>query len=64
MCVQRSIDEDDDMDLADFAVFQRCFTGWSGSWTAPECASADQGDNGNISPQDFCLFLTQWTGPL
>lgn len=51
---------DDDVDLVDFAAFQRCF----GGFASAECYAANMvGGDGMIDLQDFAEFVTAFSGP-
>jgi len=54
------LDADGTSDLRDFAVFQRCFTGGSGSVTAPGCAPADADNDNHVDLDDFAKFSRLW----
>jgi hypothetical protein len=55
-------DLDGDVDLADFATFQRCFTGVE-EMTAPACEWDDHDCDGHVDLRDFAGFLALWTSP-
>jgi len=56
------LDDDGDVDLLDFALFQACFTGPQVS--APEqCQSADLDRDGDVDVMDFWIFAARFTGP-
>lgn len=56
-------DTDGDVDQADFAVFQRCYTGPTGG-VPDECKVWDRdGDQGGIGTGDFTAFSSCWSGP-
>ena len=54
-------DEDQDVDLADFAYFQNCFAG--GGAPSPACAAADLDDDEDVDLDDAALMVTNFTGP-
>ena len=53
---------DDDVDLADVASLQTCFSG-RGEWTDPDCDVADADDDGHVDLSDFWWFHSNLTGP-
>lgn len=55
-------DEDGDADLYDFSMFQRCFTGLSGS-PAPECAQCDFDVDSDIDLDDWRRIRAVFFGP-
>lgn len=55
-------DGDCDVDLADFAEFQLCFSG-PGASAGPGCACADFDDDGDVDLTDFNSFQLSFTGP-
>ena len=55
-------DTDGNVDLADFAALQRCFTGAAGD-AAPESSAADVDGCGSIDLGDFEAFRNALTGP-
>jgi hypothetical protein len=57
-------DADGDVDLADFAGFQLCFTGPDAGPFAPGCEVFDSDDDGDIDLNDFNDFQLAFTGPL
>jgi len=57
------LDGDGDTDLADFVVFQQCFSG-SGARPAPGCDHADLDDDGDVDLADFLIFQQNFTGSL
>ena len=56
------IDNDGDVDLADFAVLQHCFTG-SGGGVPSGCAVANLDGDADIDLSDYELFQNGCTGP-
>lgn len=56
-------DHDGDADLADFAGFQRCFTGPSAGPLAGACVLCDLDLDEDIDPADFAAFALVLTGP-
>jgi len=54
---------DGDVDLRDFAAFQRCFTGAGGAAVESECQRGDLDGCGAISLFDFVGFRNAFTGP-
>ena len=59
-CPDGDFDEDDDVDLSDFGVFQRCF-GQTG--LSPLCAIGDFDANDTINLDDYERFEAWMTGP-
>ena len=57
-------DGDDDVDLADFLIFQTCYTGPGGGPVGPECEVMDDNGDGDVDLSDFLAFQTAFTGPL
>lgn len=57
-----SCDGDDDVDLADFAVLQGCFSGPSGG-VASGCDCADADGDGDVDTADYALIGATLTGP-
>lgn len=55
-------DEDDDIDQADFGLFQKCYAGPI-AVTPVDCECWDRDDNGHVDDADFALFLDCVTGP-
>lgn len=55
-------DRDGDVDLADWAVLQRCFTGSSGQVPC-ECERVDVLPDGRVDGADHRFMLEDWTGP-
>lgn len=63
------VDGDGDVDLADHAAFQDCFSGYY-AWLPIACKCYDQPDpptfpdgDGRIDIDDFEVFLADWSGP-
>jgi len=61
-------DHDADVDLADFAAFQPCFTGPDGQRTLRDCFPADfdgnpADDDMDVDLDDYRLFAEQFNGP-
>lgn len=58
-------DRDGDIDMVDFAEFQRCYTGLtSGSFDLPEgCLCADATRDGVVDTGDFNVFMNCAAGP-
>lgn len=53
------VDGDRDVDMEDFAVFQRCFTGTAGTMTdVPTCGCLDFVRDGKIDDFDLAAFRT------
>lgn len=59
-----SVLPDGDVDLVDFASFQRCFTGPGGSTTGGECPTHDFDEDGDVDGEDFERFRAGMTGQL
>lgn len=55
---------DGDVDFADFAQFQMCFTGAGPSTVAPCCRILDFEPDEDVDLNDFAEFLAAFTGPL
>lgn len=58
------LDDDDDVDLADFAKFQRCFGGAEVSPADADCLVFDFDDDGDVDLDDLGGFHTAMTGAL
>lgn len=56
-------DADQDVDLADFANLQRCFTGPRGGPLGPDCECADLTDDENVDRTDLQVFSKALNGP-
>ncbi len=56
-------DGDDDVDLADFAVFQRCFSGPDRRYRDPLCAQMDGDRDGDVDLDDLRGFEHLLLGP-
>jgi hypothetical protein len=54
-------DDDDDVDLADFAMLQRCV---GGSNPGDGCFRFDLNTNQGLDEQDFAWFIDLLSGPL
>ena len=59
-CGDGDMDDDGDVDLFDFAWWQRCF---AISPVAPDCAEGDFDGNGTIDLSDFAEFAANLVGP-
>ena len=57
-----SCDGGDDLDVADFAVFQACFTGEGGT-VGPGCECSDVDADGDADLADYAIFGRFLTGP-
>lgn len=55
-------DDDGDVDLADFAPFEICFTGPGGAF-APGCEPGDFDGDADIDCSDWAQFVLAWTDP-
>ncbi|MEK7732370.1 MAG: hypothetical protein AAB363_10990, partial [Planctomycetota bacterium] len=53
---------DGDVDLADFAQFENCFTGPGGT-LAPGCEPGDFDGDNDIDCDDWAQFMLAWTAP-
>ncbi len=63
-CAASDIDDDTDVDLVDFAAFQRCNNVELTNQFAIDCLCAFDSDNdGDIDPADFASFAAGITGP-
>ncbi len=49
------------VDMADFARFSACFTGYNGGPVGPECAAGDFDGDGDVDCDDWHLFQFVWT---
>ncbi|UCC32729.1 MAG: hypothetical protein JSU86_10680 [Phycisphaerales bacterium] len=56
-------DRDGDIDLLDYAILQRCFTGTEGI-VNPGCEPGDRNGDGHVDLPDFAVFPNAATGPL
>jgi len=56
-------DTDGDVDLADFAFFQRCFNGPNRPYTHPDCIPADFDADSDVDLTDFATFSGCFNGP-
>ncbi len=57
------MDSDHDVDLDDFGVFQRCYSG-AEAGVRENCVCFDQDGNGSIDAQDFAVFASCFSGPM
>ncbi len=57
------LDRDGDVDLADFASFQYCFSGPNQALREPGCAVADSDADNDVDLADFAAFQTCFNGP-
>jgi len=64
--VWADVDRDGDVDQADFAAFQICFSG-AGTTASSECNCWDRDSSGagdgDVDADDYSVFNTCWTGP-
>jgi hypothetical protein len=60
--VTGDFDGDEDVDLVDYAWFQRCFTG-SGVTPTPECQVCDLDEDEDVDLTDFFSFQSNLNGP-
>jgi len=56
-------DADGDVDLADLACLQSCYTGPGGTYTDPDCAPADADGDMDVDLADFLIVGPSMTGP-
>ncbi|MCK4659210.1 MAG: hypothetical protein KAV82_06770 [Phycisphaerae bacterium] len=56
-------DEDGDVDLVDFAILQRCFTGAGGGPYQPGCSAYDVDTDGDVDHEDLFEFIRVFGGP-
>ncbi len=56
-------DGDDDVDLADFRMLQRCFTGPNARYTDPRCLQVDPDRDGDCDLEDLAEFVRLLHGP-
>ena len=59
-----NLDDDDDIDLADFTSFQECFSGSNIPYSPLECGLADLDADGDVDGKDFRWFERALAGPL
>jgi hypothetical protein len=57
------LDGDGDSDLADYAVFQRCFTGTDAGPLSSSCQAADLNGDGKVNLTDYDRFADRVKGP-
>ncbi|MBN1491223.1 MAG: hypothetical protein JXA69_15025 [Phycisphaerae bacterium] len=57
------LDDDGDVDLADFHTFAFCFNGPNRSMPTPSCVIADFDDDGDVDLSDFSVFQQCFNGP-
>jgi len=57
------IEPDDDVDLADFAAFQKCFTGDGVDMDTPDCAVFDSDCDGDLDLGDYTRVMELLAGP-
>ena len=60
---EADFDFDHDVDLADFVIFQRCFTGSNNGFGRP-CRICDLDNDGDVDLADFIIFQQRFTGSL
>ncbi|GAF72863.1 unnamed protein product, partial [marine sediment metagenome] len=60
--IKGDCDDDCDVDLQDFLVFQTCYTGPGGP-LPPDCECADFNGDDDVDLQDFLAFQSAYTGP-
>ena len=56
------LDEDGDIDLDDFGIFNDCYSG-PGDPPDPGCEPADLNQNDHVDLPDFAVFQRTFTGP-
>ncbi|MBN1492378.1 MAG: hypothetical protein JXA69_20870 [Phycisphaerae bacterium] len=56
-------DQDGDVDLSDFEVFQTCFNGPNRPPRATNCDRVDEDQDGDVDQTDFAGFLACFNGP-
>jgi len=61
--VKGDADTDCDVDLADFGIFQRCFTGPDGAPIGPDCRMLDFDGDEDVDLDDYAQFHAAITGP-
>lgn len=57
------LDEDGDVDMVDFGLFQVCLTGLSVPVTDPDCYDARLDGDGDVDQNDVSIFLACMSGP-
>ena len=60
--IASSLDADSDLDLADYAVFQQCYSG-DGGGIAAGCENADADSDNDVDVDDYSIMSTFFTGP-
>ena len=63
ICAFGDADCDNDVDLADFASFQQCFTGFDAGPASSECAMMRFDADADVDQADLTLFNQALTGP-
>ena len=61
--VPGDLDDDADVDLADFASFQKCFAGTETPFDPLPCGLADLDTDGDVDVEDAQRFEAVMTGP-
>ena len=56
-------DRDDDIDMEDFGVFQRCYTGPGRLLATNDCLDADTDGDHYVTARDFEEFVRCASGP-
>ena len=57
------LDEDGDVDLSDFTMFQACFNGPNRAPSLADCSAADSDGDGDVDLADFATFQGCFNGP-
>ena len=57
------LDDDGDVDLDDYSLFETCFTGPDGSPVEPGCEPGDFDGDADIDCDDWDQFVLAWTEP-
>jgi hypothetical protein len=61
--VMADVDNDGDVDLGDFAVFQGCFNGPNRPYALSGCADSDYDTDSDVDLTDFAVFQACFNGP-